>query len=105
VPLAPADTPHAVHDTTSRSGPDTDPGSIADGTVIARCVREELARYFEVLDGEPPSDLYRAVMRQAEAALLRSVLDQCRGNQSRAAGWLGISRGTLRGKLTDLGIR
>jgi len=90
---------------TARIGPDTDPGGIADGTVIARCVREELARYFEVLDGEPPSDLYRAVMRQAEAALLRSVLDQCRGNQSRAAGWLGISRGTLRGKLTDLGIR
>ena len=71
-------------------------------TSIQQCVREELRRYFELLDGEPPADLYRMVMQQVEASLLEAVLQECDGNRSRAAVWLGISRGTLRGKLADL---
>ena len=42
------------------------------------------------------------VMQQTEAALLSSVLEECRGNQSKAASWLGINRGTLRAKLAAL---
>ena len=71
-------------------------------TAIQRCVRDELRRYFELLDGEPPADLYRLVMRQVESSLIDTVLHECDGNRSRAAVWLGISRGTLRGKLADL---
>lgn len=74
------------------------------GTAIQRCVREELDRYFALLDGEPPSDLYRLVMHQVEASLIGSVLRECNGNRSRAAVWLGISRGTLRGKLAELDL-
>ncbi len=70
-------------------------------TAIERCIQAELKRYFSMLEGQPPADLYRLVMRQAEGALIRSVLEQCNGNQSRAAAWLGISRGTLRGKLAE----
>ena len=70
-------------------------------TVLQRCVNSELERYFEMLDGEVPHDLHRMVMRQVETALIAYVLDECRGNQSKAAQWLGISRGTLRGKLAD----
>ena len=73
----------------------------AGETPIQRCVRAELQRYFELLDGEPPNDLYRLVMQQVERSLLDTVLQQCGGNRSRAAVWLGISRGTLRGKLAD----
>ena len=85
----------------------SDPLSPARGeeTAIGKCVREELRRYFELLDGESPGDLYRTVMGQAETALLRAVLDACDGNRSRAALWLGISRGTLRGKLEERGAR
>ena len=68
-------------------------------TAIQRCVKAELQRYFELLDGEPPNDLYRMVMQQVERSLIDAVLQQCGGNRSQAAGWLGISRGTLRGKL------
>ena len=71
-------------------------------TAIQQCVHSELSRYFEMLDGEAPLDLYRMVMQQTEAALLSSVLEECRGNQSKAATWLGINRGTLRAKLAAL---
>lgn len=72
------------------------------GTPIQRCVHNELRRYFTMLDGEEPSHLYRMVIQQAENALLESVMHECRGNQTRAALWLGISRGNLRSKLADM---
>ena len=71
------------------------------GTALQRCVRDELRRHFALLDGEPPSDLYRLVMQQVETSLIDAVLKECGGNRSQAAVWLGISRGTLRGKLAD----
>ncbi len=73
-------------------------------TNIQNCVAEELNRYFELLDGQPPSDLYRMVMSQVEHTLIAHVLEECGNNQSRAAEYLGISRGTLRNKLTDQGL-
>ena len=82
------------------------PGALSDdvaggGTALQRCVRDELRRHFELLDGEPPADLYRLVMQQVEASLIETVLQACGGNRSRAALWLGIGRGTLRGKLAE----
>jgi len=74
----------------------------SEGTAIQRCVQDELGRYFEMLDGETPRELYRLVMGQVESALIAYVMEECRGNQSRAAQWLGISRGTLRGKLPEI---
>lgn len=71
-------------------------------TSIQRCVETELKLYLDTLDGEEPSQLYRMVIRQAETALLRMVMRECRGNQTRAAVWLGISRGNLRNKLANL---
>ena len=70
-----------------------------EATAIQRCIHNELRRYFEMLDGESPRELHKLVMSQVETALFAYVMDECRGNQSRAAQWLGISRGTLRGKL------
>lgn len=70
-------------------------------TPLQQCVNSELDRYFEMLDGEVPRDLHRMVMRQVETALIDYTLSVCRGNQSKAAQWLGISRGTLRGKIAD----
>ena len=72
-------------------------------TPITHCVREELRRYFDMLDGQVPANVYHMVMRQAEHALIDSVMRECGGNQSKATKWLGISRGTLRNKLAEMG--
>lgn len=72
---------------------------IIERTAIQKCVHDELRNYFEMLDGESPRELHKLIVKQVETALLAYVMEECRGNQSRAAAWLGISRGTLRGKL------
>ncbi len=74
-------------------------------TPIHHCVREELREYMDVLNGETPADLHRLVMQQVETALFGFVMEECRGNQSKAAAWLGISRGTLRTRLAALNLR
>jgi len=89
-----------VSESTTQNTQNT-PMESREETALQRCVNSELERYFEMLDGEVPRDLHRMVMRQVESALITYVLDECRGNQSKAAQWLGISRGTLRGKLAD----
>jgi len=60
--------------------------------------------YFASLNGHRPAHLYDLVIREVEEPLFRAVLDYAEGNQSRAAGILGINRGTLRKKLRELGL-
>lgn len=67
-------------------------------------VRDALAHYFKQLDGTAPNDLYQLVMQQVERPLLEAVMGQTGGNQSRAASVLGISRSTLRKKLSQYEI-
>jgi len=74
-------------------------------TPIHNCIREELREYLDLLNGETPTDLHRLVMQQVESALFGFVMEECRGNQSKAAAWLGISRGTLRTRLAALNLR
>lgn len=68
-------------------------------TPLQDCVEKELQRYFDLLDGQKPSDLYKMVIGETELALLDMVLRKTEGNQTRSAQYLGISRGTLRKKL------
>ncbi|MCP3870983.1 MAG: DNA-binding transcriptional regulator Fis [Gammaproteobacteria bacterium] len=67
---------------------------------LGECVRSALDNYFRQLDGHTASDLYRLVLDEVEYPLLEAVLKHTEGNQTRAAVILGISRGTLRKKLT-----
>ncbi|HET7757257.1 MAG TPA: DNA-binding transcriptional regulator Fis [Steroidobacteraceae bacterium] len=60
--------------------------------------------YFTSLNGHRPAHLYDLVLREVEEPLFRAALDYAQGNQSRAAGILGINRGTLRKKLKQLGL-
>jgi two-component system nitrogen regulation response regulator GlnG len=69
-------------------------------------------------DGEPPDlghfiderlragseDLYEETLRRMERLLLTRVLQHTGGNQLQAARLLGITRGSLRTKIRDLGI-
>jgi len=60
---------------------------------------DALEEYFRSLNGDRPGDLYDLVMGEVERPLFKAVLDYTHGNQSQAAGILGINRGTLRKKL------
>lgn len=58
-----------------------------------------LQHYLKQLDGDEPADLYRLVINEAECALIKTVLNYAGNNQSKAADYLGITRGTLRKKI------
>jgi len=76
-----------------------------DESELAACVRRQLQRYFQDLDGEPPYRIYDMVVHCVERPLIQVVLDHAGGNQSRAAEMLGINRNTLRKKMQQYGIK
>ena len=87
------------------------PAKEAAGTIATQrpaslrdCVQHALTNYFAKLEGQTPADLYDMVIAEIEAPLFEIVMDHTRGNQSKAAILLGISRGTLRKKLKIYGI-
>ncbi|HSP01566.1 MAG: DNA-binding transcriptional regulator Fis [Thioalkalivibrio sp.] len=75
-----------------------------EGETLARAVHQSLEDYFARLDGHEPDGLFRMVMEEVERPLLECVLRHCEGNQSRAAQFLGLNRGTLRKKLKQHGL-
>lgn len=77
------------------------PNSERRTSPVKNCVEISMKLYFQRLNGEQTADLYQLVMGQAESALLKSVMQYTKGNQSKAAECLGINRGTLRKKLKE----
>lgn len=79
-----------------------DPKNSADEKQISQlynAVKHSIRRYLYELDGTEPNEMYAMVLRQIELPLLEAVLEHTRGNQSKAAEYLGLNRGTLRKKL------
>ena len=66
---------------------------------LRKHTEEALKQYFKSLNGDRPGDLYELVLGEVEEPLFKAVMDYTQGNQSQAAGILGINRGTLRKKL------
>lgn len=62
-------------------------------------VLEALDRYFSNIEGVEPIGVHSLVLEEVESALYEAVMKFTRGNQSRAAKLMGVSRGTLRTKL------
>jgi len=67
-------------------------------------VRQSLDNYLAHLKGQMPSNLYELILAEVEAPLMEAVMEYTKGNQSRAAIVLGLSRGTLRKKLKQYGL-
>lgn len=67
-------------------------------------VDRAMRHYFSNLQGETPHNVYDLVLAEIEKPLLSVVLEQTRGNQTRAAEILGLNRGTLRKKLKAHGL-
>ena len=66
---------------------------------IASCIRKSLDAYFKDLDGQKPCPIYDIVINSVEKPLLELAIQYAKGNQSKAAELLGISRNTLRSRL------
>jgi len=67
-------------------------------------IRQSLDHYFKTLGDQPPHALYDMVIGAVEAPLLAYVMQRYEGNVSHAAKALGITRNTLRKKLSTHGI-
>jgi len=67
--------------------------SLKDSTTIA------LEKYFKMLNGQTPCDLYKLVIEEVELPLMEAVMEYAKQNQTQAAAILGINRSTLRKKL------
>ena len=66
---------------------------------LRRHTEDALQNYFASLNGDSPGELYDLVLGEVEQPLFKAVMEYTHGNQSQAAGILGINRGTLRKKL------
>lgn len=71
---------------------------------LQECVEENVSTYFANLGDTRASNVYEMVLAEVEVPLLKQVLKYTRGNQSKAAIVLGLSRGTLRKKLKIYGM-
>ena len=95
---------HSVHQQDLHSANDIGLHEVKPTAPLSGAVQAALTSYFNQLDGTPPSDLYQMVIHQVERPLFETVMNYTRGNQSRAAALLGISRSTLRKKLAQYEI-
>jgi len=71
---------------------------------IRRSVTSAIELYLGDMNGHEVNDLYHVVLSEVEPAILKVVMKHVEGNQTEAAGVLGVSRGTLRKKLKLYGI-
>jgi len=66
---------------------------------LCKHTEDALNQYFTTLNGDRPEDLYDLVIGEVERPLFKAVMDYTQGNQSQAAGILGLNRSTLLKKL------
>lgn len=67
-------------------------------------VDESLEHYFAKIGNTLVRNLYEMVLNEVEEPLLKAVMHYTKGNQSKSAILLGLSRGTLRKKLKIYGL-
>ena len=68
------------------------------------CVKHAVRGYLSQLDGQNVTNVYNLVLNEIEEALLHTMMQFTEQNQSKAAAYLGLSRGTLRKKLEQYGM-
>ncbi len=78
--------------------------SVDQAMTLRENVKVSLDKYFEKIGDAIGKNVYKLVLAEIEAPLLEVVMRYTRGNQSKAAIMLGLSRGTLRKKLKEYGF-
>ena len=67
-------------------------------------VQDTISRYLRDMGSTTPANLYQMLLAEIEPPLIEEILKRTGGNQSRAAGMLGITRNTLRTKMQRYSI-
>ena len=67
-------------------------------------VQNTISRYLKDMGNTVPENLYQMLLSEIEPPLIEEILKRTGGNQSRAAGMLGITRNTLRTKMARYSI-
>ena len=63
-----------------------------------------VAKHFEDLRDAEPRDVCAMTMTAVRRGMLQATMRAARGNQSKAARWLGLNRATLRSWLRECGL-
>ena len=71
---------------------------------ISECIRLNLDKFFEDLEGEHAKSVYDMVLSAVERPMLEVVMQKANMNQTIASQMLGINRNTLRKKLQQHGM-
>ena len=71
---------------------------------LSSSVKTTLKLYLSALNGYTPGPVYNMVIAEVERPMLETVMEYAKGNQSRAARILGLSRSCLRQKLKSHGL-
>ena len=66
---------------------------------LSEAVKKSVENFLSLPEAQGVTNLRDMVLEQVESALLKSAIEHCKYNQSRAATLLGLSRGTCRMKL------
>jgi Fis family transcriptional regulator, factor for inversion stimulation protein len=75
--------------------------SVESAPALSECVARAVRRYLAHSGADCAADLYRLVLAEVEAPMLRETLRHTDGNLTRAAELLGITRATLRKKMAE----
>jgi Fis family transcriptional regulator len=67
-------------------------------------VQNTISRYLKDMGNTIPENLYQMLLAEIEPPLIEEILKCTGGNQSKAAGMLGITRNTLRTKMQRYSI-
>lgn len=67
---------------------------------VAECVSIATEQFLDDMGHTSPDNLHKVIMSEAERALIATVLEHTDSNQSKAAEILGITRATLRSRMT-----
>ncbi len=71
---------------------------------LSQCVRSALLDYLEKMADHEVTGLYELVIGEVERPLFETVLSHTDGNLSQASRMLGMTRSTLRKRLSGYGI-
>ena len=77
----------------------------SQSTPLREEVRKTIRQFLEDMGNTEPEHVYRKLLSEVEPPLIEEVLTFTRGNQSRAARILGMTRNTLRTRIRRYGIR